>query len=49
MSKAFETALAAVAVPWRQKGKSRLIEAYSPGYGDSALFRPQDNGQMASK
>jgi len=30
MSKAFESALAAIAVPWRQKGKSALVEAYSP-------------------
>lgn len=30
MSKAFETAFAAVAVSWRQKGKSALVEAYSP-------------------
>lgn len=47
MSKSFDAALATVSVAWRQRGKSALVEAYSPKLmGCAVVAQCEDTPEM---
>jgi hypothetical protein len=50
MSNAFETALAVVTVPWRQRQGSALVEAYSPALkGWAVVAEGKDTAELSGQ